>query len=252
MISKSDIYKLKKTEALSLLRQLNLSETGQRPDLLKRLMNHYYSSETKTNIKESSINTNSNMNTKKVLSKSEIRLMSKNDLINVLKNLNLPTHGKKDDLVFRAENYYRPKTENSQEKEMNEPKVPSKTDLRKLTKPELMIELEKFSLNTNGSRLELFNRLNNYYRPENKTEEEKSNTTTSFDCVDELVDSKECDDQKSCNDDITLQIIEYDGVEIGVCQDTGKIYELDENKHDWYLTKLVWDHENGCPKGFQK
>ena len=36
---------------------------------------------------------------------------------------------------------------------------------------------------------------------------------------------------------------------IGVCQDSGSIYEQGDD-NEWYKTKLIWDHENGKPKGF--
>ena len=42
MISKSDIAKLKKSDAITHLTKLNLSTSGGRPELLKRLREHYH------------------------------------------------------------------------------------------------------------------------------------------------------------------------------------------------------------------
>ena len=50
--------------------------------------------------------------------------------------------------------------------------------------------------------------------------------------------------------DTILQIIEYNDYRIGICQDTGYIHEKDESDGEWYRTKLVWDYEKACPRGF--
>ena len=252
-LSKTNIFKLKKNDAVKILTDLKLETTGQRPELLARIKSYYYPDK-KECIDNTDISKSKEKNKKsgdiknkscddKVPLKSAIKQMKKGDLITKLSKLGLSTNGIKEDLVNRLEEYYRPKnfekTDNI--KEDYDFNIPSKTELRQLNKSELIKKLEKNKLDTSGSRLELFNRLEQFYRPV----KEKCNLD-----IDNEESNEELENKKSAKEITTLELINYDGEKIGVCHDTNRIFEYDEKMDDWLRTKLIWNHELGKPCGY--
>ncbi len=260
-ISKTDIYKLKKGDAIDLLKKLDLSTTGARPDLLKRIHKHFYGEkvekdkpiESTSSKKEStpsekeSTSTNSTTNSASTPSKSDLRLMSKSKLIDLLSSLNLPTKGVKNDLVSRLELYYRPYGKESQNPSNNSfDNVPSKTELRKMNKDLLIKRLKFLNLSINGSRLELFNRLEIFYRPN------ENNSNSNYKNVDDFINTDDSDTDESDTKEysVTLRNLTYLGFSIGICDDTNRIYEHEPDKDEWYRTQLFWDWETCTPKGY--
>uniref|UniRef100_A0A6C0AG17 SAP domain-containing protein n=1 Tax=viral metagenome TaxID=1070528 RepID=A0A6C0AG17_9ZZZZ len=249
MISKSDIAKLKKSDAITHLTKLNLSTSGGRPELLKRLREHYHNNKEKTKTSKSIAKNESEChlrNGNNIPSKSKIQLMKKDKLIELCNELKISNDGNKSDLVSRVEEFYRPTQDGNIDVDISNG-VPTKTDLRKMGKKDLAARLSDNNLLTTGSRLELYKRLEEFYRPTEKTEkvDEGLVDSLSLECEDESVS-----ENNSSNTDTTLQIIEYNDYKIGICEDTGCIHEQDESDGEWYKTNLVWDYTNACPTGY--
>ena len=250
MISKSDISILKKGDAISLLSKLNLPTSGNRPELLDRIRTYYHGASKKTTTasigQQSEPVTTNTTPLNSTPSKSGIQLMKKAKLIELCNKLSLSTNGNKPDLVSRLEEHYRPTNEKSINLNNG---VPTKTAVRQMSKDELKTNLSQNNLSISGSRLELFNRLENFYRP-------RPAEASLDDIIDDESDSEheetknENENEDENEKETTLQIIEYNDYKIGVCQDSSSIHELDESDGEWYRTKLVWDYEKGCPRGF--
>ena len=138
-------------------------------------------------------------------SKSKIQLMKKEKLIELCNELKISNDGNKSDLVSRVEEFYRPTQGGNVDVDISNG-VPTKTDLRKMGKKDLTTRLSDNNLLTTGSRLELYKRLEEFYRPTEKTEKVDEGLVDSLDleCEDESVLEK-----NSSNTDTTLQIIEY-------------------------------------------
>lgn len=251
MISKSDIAKLKKSDAITHLTKLNLSTSGGRPELLKRLREHYHNNKNKETTKTSKSiakneSTHDLRNDNNIPSKSKIQLMKKEKLIELCNELKISNDGNKSDLVSRIEEFYRPTQGGNVDVDIGNG-VPTKTELRKMGKKDLITRLSDNNLLTTGSRLELYKRLEEFYRPTEKSEKVDEGLVNSLnlECEDESVL-----ENNSSNTDTTLQIIEYNDYKIGVCEDTGYIHEQDESDGEWYKTNLVWDYTNACPTGY--
>lgn len=252
MVSKSDISKLKKSDAISLLSKLNLPTSGNRPELLDRIRTYYHASpdgpkaSKAQKVKKTKPVTTNTTPINSAPSKSSIQLMKKGNLIELCNKLSLSTNGNKPDLVSRLEEHYRPT--NNKSINLNNG-VPTKTAVRQMSKDELKTNLSQNNLSISGSRLELFNRLENFYRP-------RPAEASLDDIIDDESDSEheetknENENEDENEKETILQIIEYNDYKIGVCQDSGSIHELDESDGEWYRTKLVWDYEKGCPRGF--
>ena len=128
--------------------------------------------------------------------------------------------------------------------------VPTKTAVRQMSKDELKTNLSQNNLSISGSRLELFNRLENFYRPVARVLDDIDVETSNDDIDVETSSEDDGPAEAAAEKDTILQIIEYNDYRIGICQDTGYIHEKDESDGEWYRTKLVWDYEKACPRGF--
>uniref|UniRef100_A0A6C0AUW7 SAP domain-containing protein n=1 Tax=viral metagenome TaxID=1070528 RepID=A0A6C0AUW7_9ZZZZ len=253
MVSKSDISKLKKGDAISLLSKLNLPTSGNRPELLDRIRTYYHASpdgpkaSKAQQVKKTKPVTTNTTPINSAPSKSSIQLMKKGNLIELCNKLSLSTNGNKPDLVSRLEEHYRPT--NNKSINLNNG-VPTKTAVRQMSKDELKTNLSKNNLSISGSRLELFNRLENFYRPVARVLDDIDVETSNDDIDVETSSEDDGPAEAAAEKETILQIIEYNDYKIGVCQDSGSIHELDESDGEWYRTKLVWDYEKACPCGF--
>ena len=253
MVSKSDISKLKKGDAISLLSKLNLPTSGNRPELLDRIRTYYHASpdgpkaSKAQQVKKTKPVTTNTTPINSAPSKSSIQLMKKGNLIELCNKLSLSTNGNKPDLVSRLEEHYRPT--NNKSINLNNG-VPTKTAVRQMSKDELKTNLSQNNLSISGSRLELFNRLENFYRPVARVLDDIDVETSNDDIDVETSSEDDGPAEAAAEKDTILQIIEYNDYRIGICQETGYIHEKDESDGEWYRTKLVWDYEKACPRGF--
>tara|TARA_Y100000389_G_scaffold177697_1_gene190219 strand:- start:4586 stop:5353 length:768 start_codon:yes stop_codon:yes gene_type:complete len=246
--TKTEITKMKKAELVESLIKCGLSSTGQRPELQKRLVAHFYKKEVAVSkpVKVSSNEKSSKeTETKEILNKSTIRLMKKGDLITRLSNLHMDTSGTRVDLVTRLENYYRPcaKDATAMKGAMDVLNIPSKTQLGKMSRDELIANLTKLNLNLEGANSTLQQRLEDYYHP-------VDNNPSNNDKI-EKSEPKPVKPVKPVSEEIDMQVILYEGRYIGVDQETHAIYDPEDGifKDDcnWEETDLIWCIENNKP-----
>ena len=245
VLSKTDIHKLKKGDAVSHLEKLGLSTSGKRPELLARLVAHCYPVPGAPSLSKITKPTEP-----KPPSKSAIRIMKVKDIATKLKELYLPYDGDKNTLVQRLDEYYRPTKKAKIETsgfEVKTQSIPTKIDIQKMTREQLEKNLIKLNLKIDDSLLFMAKRLEDYYYSSKKIDFD-SDSDSEFD-LKKKVDNPVPNKEQNQSVEVRIQIFEYNHQLIGICADTLTIYE--KHNDEWEPTSRKWNMEENCPVGFE-
>tara|TARA_B100000902_G_scaffold265513_1_gene251599 strand:- start:15484 stop:16224 length:741 start_codon:yes stop_codon:yes gene_type:complete len=116
------------------------------------------------------------VNKGKIPTKTEINILKKNEAKQKLESLNLDSNGSRPELHERLMIYYHGIDSVKKEKKVKSSKkdVPCRSAIRLMKKGDIISILNELNLPTNGGKDCLVNRLDSFYRPNNKEKKQDS------------------------------------------------------------------------------